>query len=143
MASLDQPVENLSDFRGKDIVHDQPQKRALPARVHHLAEGTIGQHDATIGIERSDPVRDRLQHRLKLTPAGLQCGVGSAQLDGGVLHGATAALEIGGHMVEAAHQLAKFLRCALSHPMRVVPGGDRLHCVSQRFYGLRHLLREM
>src|SRR5271154_4451641 len=101
MASLDEPVEDLSDFRGKDIVHDQPEKGALTARVHHLAEGTIGEHNATIGIQRSDSVRDGLEHGFKLTPAGLKGSVGRAQLDGGVFDRATAVLEIGGHMVEA------------------------------------------
>ena len=61
----------------------------------------------------------------------------------GGLDGAAAAFEVGGHVVEAADELAELFGGAFGDAMGVVSGGDRLHGVGQRFDGLGDLLGEM
>ena len=143
MAALDQAVENLDDLGREDLFHDAAVEGALAAGVHHLAESAVGEDDAALGVEGGDAVGDGFEHGLELAAAGFEGGVGCAELHGGVLDGAAAVFEIGGHVVEAADQFAELFGCALLHAVRVVSGGDGLHGVGQRFDRLGDLLGEM
>ena len=67
----------------------------------------------------------------------------AGELEGGTLDGVTAVLQLAGHAVEAAHQIAESFGGALGDAMGVVSGGDGLHGVGQRLHGLGHLLGEV
>ena len=41
----------------------------VAAGVKHLRQRPVGEHDASVGIERRDAIRDGFQHGFKLTPA--------------------------------------------------------------------------
>ncbi len=120
-----------------------PRKRRWPPGSIISDKGAVGEDDAAGGIERGDAVGDGLEHGLQLAAAGFEGGVGGGELDGGVLDGATAVLEIGGHVVEAADEFAQFLGGAFCDAVGVVAGGDGLHGVGEGFYGLGDLLGEM
>ena len=99
---------------GKTSSMAQAEEGTLAAGVHHLAEGAVGEDDAALGVEGGDAVGDGFEHGLELAAAGFEGGVGRGELDGGVLDGAAAVFEVGGHVVEAADQLAEFFGGALS-----------------------------
>ena len=82
MAALDETVQNLGDFGRKDIFDGATVERALPARIHHLAESAVGKHDTAIRIERRYTVGDGLEHCFELTSTGFEGSVRGAQLHG-------------------------------------------------------------
>ncbi len=136
-------VELLHRLGGKDRLNCCAEEGRLAARVEHLRQCAVGKDDAPLRIERGDAVGDGLEHRLQLAAARFQRCVGFGQLRVGGFDGAAAVLKVGGHVVEAADEFAEFLGCAVGDAMGVVSGGDRFHCVGQRFHRLRHLLGQM
>ena len=128
---------------GKTSSMGRAEEGTLAAGVHHLGEGAVGEDDAAAGVEGGDAVGDGLEHGLELAAAGFEGGVGGGELDGGVLDGAAAVFEIGGHVVEAADEFAEFFGGALGDAVGVVAGGDGLHGVGEGFDGLGDLLGEM
>ena len=143
MAAHDEAVEDLGDLGGEDLFDGAAEEGTLAAGVHHLGEGAVGEDDAAVGVEGGDAVGDGLEHGLELAAAGFEGGVGGGELDGGVLDGAAAVFEVGGHVVEAADEFAELFGGALADAVGVVSGGDGLHGVGERFDGLGDLLGEM
>ena len=101
----------------------------MAAGVEHLREGTVGEHDATIGRERYDAGGDGLDDGFQLSAALLKRGVELGELRGGALGCGVGAFEIGGHGVEALDQFSEFFGGRLADAMRVVTGSDGLHGV--------------
>ena len=113
MAAIDEAIEDLDNFRREDLFHGAAEEGALAAGIHHLAESTVGEDDAAVGIEGGDAVGDGLEHGFELAAAGFEGGVGCGELHGGVLDGAAAVFEVGGHVVEAADEFAELFGGAL------------------------------
>src|ERR1700742_5329800 len=101
MTAIDEAIEDLRDFCRKTIFHAASVEGALPARVHHLAEGAVGEDDAAVDVESGNAVRNSFEHGFKLAATRLECCVGCAQLNGGVLDGASAVFKGGSHVIEA------------------------------------------
>ncbi len=141
MAAIDEAIEDLNHFRWKDLFHGAAVEGALAAGVHHLTESAVGEHDAAIGVERGDSIGDGFEHGFELAAAGLECGIGSAQLHGGVLDGAATAFEVRGHVIEAANEFAELFGCTLLYAVGVVSGGDGFHGIGESFNRLGDLLR--
>ena len=143
MAALQQVVEGLHRLGGEDGIDGAADEGRLAAGVEHLGERAVGQHNAAACIERGDAVGDGLQHGFQFAAACFERGVGGRELEGGTLDGVTAVLQLAGHAVEAAHQIAELFGGALRDAVGVVSGGDGLHGVGQRLHGLGHLLGEV
>src|ERR1700722_1293140 len=106
MAAFDETIEDLGYFGWKDFFHDPTVEGTLAPGIHHLAESTIGEHNAALRIECGDSVGDGFEHCFKFATTCFEGCVGCTQLHGGVLDGATAVFKIGSHVIEAADQLA-------------------------------------
>ena len=143
MAAPQQVVKLFHRLGGEDFFDGGADEGGLAAGVEHLRESAVGQHHTAPGVQRGNAIGDGLEHRLQFAAACFQRGVGLGELGIGSLDRLAAAFQVGGHMVEAADQFAELFGGALSHATRIVAGGDRLHCVGQRFHRLGHLLGEV
>src|SRR5579875_3123610 len=120
MAAVDEPVQHFDDILWEDLVDQPSDEGTLTARIDHLAERTIGEHDTPFSVERSYAIRNGLKHCFKLAAARFESNIRFAELDCRAFDGAAAAFKIRRHVIEAADQLAQLFGRAFVNAMRVI-----------------------
>jgi len=143
VAAADEVVESLEGFGRENALQGRADEVGLASGIEHFGKRSIGEDDATAGVECGDAVGDGLEHGLKLVATGFEGGVGGGELEVGGLGGAAAVLEVGSHLVEAAHELTELFSSGLGDAMPVVAGGDCLHCIAKGFDGFGDLFGKM
>ena len=115
----------------------------MPAvRVEHSPQRLVHVSHPEIAIKREHAGRNVLKNDLHLTAALIQFGVSRAQIAAGSFDLPAAALQILGHSVKGAHQIADLVGRTDVHPIIETSTRDFLRGLSQGGQRPRDNLRE-